>query len=138
MLDAAERGGSTAALPLPETHGCDPPQLRASLQSPDAYGIPLPHWLRSCIEHGAPSRGDCCPTDPEELLASAFDFAYQLHGSQVRASGEPYIIHPVAVADLLRDIGASAAVIAAGFLYYVATSAPNAAPQRIMYQEAAP
>jgi len=89
------------------------------MQSPDAYGIQLPHWLRTCIEHGSPSRGDCCPTDPEELLASAFDFAYQLHGSQVRASGEPYIIHPVAVADLLRDIGASAAVIAAGFLHDV-------------------
>jgi len=119
MLDATERGGSTAALPLPETHSCDPAQLRASLPSPDAYGIPLPHWLRSCIEHGAPGRGESCPTDPEALLASAFDFAYQLHGSQVRASGEPYIIHPVAVADLLRDIGASAAVIAAGFLHDV-------------------
>ncbi|MFZ4805534.1 MAG: RelA/SpoT family protein [Synechococcus lacustris] len=119
MLDAAERGGSTAALSLPESHSCDQPRLRASMQSPDAYGIQLPHWLRTCIEHGSPSRGDCCPTDPEELLASAFDFAYQLHGSQVRASGEPYIIHPVAVADLLRDIGASAAVIAAGFLHDV-------------------
>ena len=31
----------------------------------------------------------------------------------MRASGEPYICHPVAVADLLRDIGASAGVIAA-------------------------
>lgn len=119
MLDAAERGGSTAALPLPGTYSCEPPQLRASLPSPDAYGIQLPDWLRSCIDHGAPSRGDSCPTDPEALLASAFDFAYQLHGSQVRASGEPYIIHPVAVADLLRDIGASAAVIAAGFLHDV-------------------
>jgi guanosine-3',5'-bis(diphosphate) 3'-pyrophosphohydrolase len=37
----------------------------------------------------------------------------------VRASGEPYICHPVAVADLLRDIGASAGVIAAGFLHDV-------------------
>ena len=37
----------------------------------------------------------------------------------MRASGEPYICHPVAVADLLRDIGASAGVIAAGFLHDV-------------------
>jgi RelA/SpoT family (p)ppGpp synthetase len=42
-----------------------------------------------------------------------------LHDGQVRASGEPYICHPVAVADLLRDIGASAGVIAAGFLHDV-------------------
>ncbi|MFZ9280840.1 MAG: RelA/SpoT family protein, partial [Vulcanococcus sp.] len=44
---------------------------------------------------------------------------FQLHDGQVRASGEPYICHPVAVADLLRDIGASAGVIAAGFLHDV-------------------
>ena len=69
------------------------------------YAIPLPDWLRRCIEHVPPGRGDSCPTDTEALLASAFHFAYQLHANQVRASGEPYIVHPVAVADLLRDIG---------------------------------
>jgi RelA/SpoT family (p)ppGpp synthetase len=52
-------------------------------------------------------------------LAAAFDFAYQLHEGQFRATGEPYIIHPIAVADLLRDIGASPGVIAAGFLHDV-------------------
>jgi RelA/SpoT family (p)ppGpp synthetase len=66
-----------------------------------------------------PGSGRSCPTDSEGLLASAFDFAFQLHEGQFRASGEPYIVHPVAVADLLRDIGASAPVIAAGFLHDV-------------------
>ena len=83
------------------------------------YGVPLPEWLQRCIEHVPPGSGQCCPTDAEALLASAFDFAFQLHEGQYRATGEPYIIHPVAVADLLRDIGASAAVIAAGFLHDV-------------------
>ena len=83
------------------------------------YGIPLPAWLEECIKHVPPGAGESCPTDSEALLASAFDFAYQLHEGQYRASGEPYIIHPVAVADLLRDIGGSAAVIAAGFLHDV-------------------
>ena len=46
-------------------------------------------------------------------------FAFQLHKGQYRKSGEPYITHPVAVADLLREIGASASVIAAGFLHDV-------------------
>ena len=81
--------------------------------------MPLPEWLQRCIEHVPPGEGESCPTDSEALLASAFDFAYQLHEGQFRASGEPYIIHPVAVADLLRDIGASAGVIAAGFLHDV-------------------
>jgi RelA/SpoT family (p)ppGpp synthetase len=81
--------------------------------------VPLPEWLQRCIEHVPPGEGESCPTDAEALLASAFDFAYQLHEGQFRASGEPYIIHPIAVADLLRDIGASAGVIAAGFLHDV-------------------
>jgi RelA/SpoT family (p)ppGpp synthetase len=119
MLDAVDRGGTSAALPLPEAPRCEEPLLRQEIFGADDYGVPLPEWLRQCIEHVPPGRGDSCPTDPESLLAAAFDFSYQLHLGQVRASGEPYIIHPVAVADLLRDIGASAAVIAAGFLHDV-------------------
>ncbi|MFZ9536441.1 MAG: RelA/SpoT family protein, partial [Vulcanococcus sp.] len=92
---------------------------RRDIHSPDDYGIALPDWLRTCIEHVPPGAGESCPTDTEALLSAAFDFAFQLHDGQVRASGEPYICHPVAVADLLRDIGASAGVIAAGFLHDV-------------------
>ncbi|HBL61855.1 MAG TPA: (p)ppGpp synthetase [Cyanobacteria bacterium UBA8803] len=49
----------------------------------------------------------------------AFEFAYQLHKGQYRASGEPYIAHPVAVAGLLRDLGGNGTMIAAGFLHDV-------------------
>nr|WP_238718276.1 bifunctional (p)ppGpp synthetase/guanosine-3',5'-bis(diphosphate) 3'-pyrophosphohydrolase [Petrachloros mirabilis] len=55
----------------------------------------------------------------QELICRAFNFAYALHEGQRRASGEPYIAHPVAVAELLRDLGGSAAMIAAGFLHDV-------------------
>ncbi len=96
-----------------------PTGRRRPIHDPADYGVPLPAWLQDCVRHVPPGAGESCPTDTESLLASAFDFAYQLHEGQFRASGEPYIIHPVAVADLLRDIGASAAVIAAGFLHDV-------------------
>ena len=96
-----------------------PSGRRRPIHQPADYGVPLPAWLQDCVRHVPPGDGDSCPIDTEALLASAFDFAYQLHEGQFRASGEPYIIHPVAVADLLRDIGASAAVIAAGFLHDV-------------------
>ena len=89
------------------------------IQDPSDYGVALPEWLKDCVRHVPPSPGDSCPTDTEALLASAFDFAFQLHAGQFRATGEPYIVHPIAVANLLRDIGASAAVIAAGFLHDV-------------------
>ncbi len=106
-------------VPAPATSDPASSLNRRPIRCPEDYGIPLPDWLRCCIEHVPPGQGETCPTDTEALLAAAFDFAFQLHDGQVRASGEPYIIHPVAVADLLRDIGASASVIAAGFLHDV-------------------
>ncbi len=83
------------------------------------YGITLPKWLEECCEEFLPVSGLCCPLDSNTLLAAAFHLAFQLHEGQFRASGEPYIVHPIAVADLLRDIGASPTVIAAGFLHDV-------------------
>ncbi len=98
----------------------DVPHLRPNpIQNTDDYGITLPAWLKECIENIPPGLGQSCPTDDEALIARAFDLAFQLHEGQFRASGEPYIVHPIAVADLLRDIGASASVIAAGFLHDV-------------------
>ena len=96
------------------------PTVRAHpIRCIEDYGIDLPEWLQECLKHVPPGAGYSCPTDSEALLAAAFDFAFQLHEGQFRASGDPYIVHPVAVADLLRDIGASAPVIAAGFLHDV-------------------
>jgi len=55
----------------------------------------------------------------QNLIVKAFQLAYKAHDGQFRASGEPYIIHPVAVANLLKEIGASSSVIAAGLLHDV-------------------
>lgn len=41
------------------------------------------------------------PTSDSELLLRAFDFAAASHGEQKRDSGEPYISHPLAVAEIL-------------------------------------
>ena len=91
----------------------------AQIKGDKEYGIELPKWLTLCIQENPPDAGDSCPLNSDALLAASFDLAFQLHEGQFRASGEPYIIHPVAVADLLRDIGASSSVIAAGFLHDV-------------------
>jgi len=94
------------------------PRLRLDKKSNSAdYGIQLPEWLNNCINKAPEAIGNACPTDSETLLASAFDLAFRCHKGQFRASGDPYIVHPVAVADLLREIGASPTVIAAGFLH---------------------
>ena len=76
------------------------PQLRThQIKHIDDYEIILPEWLKNCIENIPPGIGASCPRDSEALLVAAFDLAYQLHKGQFRKSGEPYITHPVAVAD---------------------------------------
>ena len=52
-----------------------------------------------------------------EMLDNAVDFAVKMHEGQSRASGEPYITHPIAVAGLLLDIGLDSPTIAAALLH---------------------
>ncbi|HIK33031.1 MAG TPA: bifunctional (p)ppGpp synthetase/guanosine-3',5'-bis(diphosphate) 3'-pyrophosphohydrolase [Oscillatoriales cyanobacterium M59_W2019_021] len=84
------------------------------------FAIEIPTWLQACmLKHEEdPAISDLAMPDVD-LICRAFDFAYQLHEGQCRASGEPYINHPVAVAGLLRDLGGSGAMVAAGFLHDV-------------------
>jgi GTP pyrophosphokinase len=82
--------------------------------------IVLPDWLQACLlEHQSPLACDNAPNSSADinLVCEAFNFAYSLHEGQYRASGEPYILHPIAVAGLLRDLGGGASMIAAGFLH---------------------
>lgn len=41
----------------------------------------------------------------KEVIKKAFYFAADIHKNQKRKTGEPYIIHPVSVAQILIDIG---------------------------------
>ncbi len=52
-----------------------------------------------------------------QTLDKALDYAVQKHDGQMRLSGEPYIIHPIAVANLLLDIGLDYATIAAALMH---------------------
>ncbi|MBE7085748.1 MAG: bifunctional (p)ppGpp synthetase/guanosine-3',5'-bis(diphosphate) 3'-pyrophosphohydrolase [Clostridiales bacterium] len=56
--------------------------------------------------------------DKEKLL-KAYEYAEKAHANQKRASGEPYFIHPCAVADILMELGLDAATIAAALLHDV-------------------
>jgi guanosine-3',5'-bis(diphosphate) 3'-pyrophosphohydrolase len=44
------------------------------------------------------------PSADEDLLNRAYVFSMKAHGSQVRASGDPYFSHPLEVASLLVDL----------------------------------
>ncbi len=53
----------------------------------------------------------------DQLIRKAFEVAEKAHEGQLRNSGEPYIIHPVAVAHILADLGLDTASICAGMLH---------------------
>ena len=52
-----------------------------------------------------------------ETLTKAYEFALKAHRTQKRDEGVPYIIHPVAVADILSDLKLDSATIATGLLH---------------------
>lgn len=54
-----------------------------------------------------------------ELCLSAYRYADEMHKDQKRASGEPYIIHPVAVATILMELGMDEKAVSAAFLHDV-------------------
>ena len=52
-------------------------------------------------------------------IQEAYDFADQAHHGQLRKSGEPYILHPLAVADILVNMQMDATSIIAALLHDV-------------------
>lgn len=51
------------------------------------------------------------------LIKKAYGFALDAHGGQIRASGDPYISHPLAVADILADLKLDTETIVAAILH---------------------
>jgi guanosine-3',5'-bis(diphosphate) 3'-pyrophosphohydrolase len=90
--------------------------------------------LRSLLPYGRRSIGinqliskleTYLPPDQVERVQEAYDFAFQAHAGQRRRSGEPYITHPVAVADLLADLRLDAQTMIAAILHDVMEDTPN-------------
>ena len=52
-----------------------------------------------------------------DALSRAYNFAIKAHANQQRISGDPYVIHPVAVANILTDLKLDSATIATGLLH---------------------
>lgn len=59
------------------------------------------------------------PSVDLRTIRRAFLFAHRAHKDQRRLSGEPYIIHPIAVARILAEMGLDTAAIAAALLHDV-------------------
>jgi len=90
--------------------------------------------LRSLLPYGRRSIGinqlidkleGYLPHEDVERVQAAYDFAFQAHDGQRRRSGEPYITHPVAVADLLADLRLDSQTLIAAILHDVMEDTPT-------------
>jgi len=57
------------------------------------------------------------PNDDLSLVKKAYEFSLHHHQGQKRASGEPYLVHPLEVASVLADMRLDTTAIAAGLLH---------------------
>ncbi len=60
-----------------------------------------------------------------EMLKKAIDFASEAHKGQRRESGEPYIMHPIAVAKMLFEMSMDENTVIAGLLHDTVEDNPN-------------
>jgi guanosine-3',5'-bis(diphosphate) 3'-pyrophosphohydrolase len=106
---ATARQQLPADIPDPSQPGQETTQLSPSAQDPHAIDARFEALLR----HVQANR----PSDDVTLIRKAWEFCVQHHKGQMRASGEPYIIHPLEVAEVLAEMKMDSTAIAAGLLH---------------------
>jgi GTP diphosphokinase / guanosine-3',5'-bis(diphosphate) 3'-diphosphatase len=106
-------------LPADIPDDSNPSSVGSPEHSPSAQDPPSadPHSIserfESLLRHVQANR----PNDDANLIRKAWDFCVQHHQGQMRASGEPYIIHPLEVAEVLAEMKMDSTAIAAGLLH---------------------
>ena len=98
------------ALPVPEG------DQSTAVREPD--GVPSdPHAVGERFEALLKRVQANRPSEDLALLRKAWEFTVKNHKGQMRASGEPYIVHPLEVAEVLAEMKMDASSIAAGLLH---------------------
>src|ERR1700751_1355315 len=64
------------------------------------------------------------PSDDTEIIRKAWEFCLEHHKGQLRASGEPYVLHPLEVAVVLAEMKLDSTAIAAGLLHDAVEDTP--------------
>ena len=57
------------------------------------------------------------PAADTDLIRKAYEFSAKVHKDQKRLSGEPYLIHPMAVADIIADLKLDVPSVIGGLLH---------------------
>ncbi len=69
------------------------------------------------------------PADDLAIVRDAWQFCLQQHRNQKRASGEPYVIHPLEVGQVLAEMKMDSTAIAAGLLHDAVEDTPVTSPE---------
>jgi len=64
------------------------------------------------------------PSDDTEIIRKAWEYCLEHHAGQLRASGEPYVLHPLEVAQVLAEMKLDSTAIAAGLLHDAVEDTP--------------
>ncbi len=104
-----------AAAPTPTEPPAAKPRRSSSSRRDRPELRPLPVLRRELVAAVAASG----PNVDTTSVGRAFDFAVAAHAGQVRATGEPYVTHPIAAAFTLADLGLDSTAIEAALLHDV-------------------
>lgn len=63
--------------------------------------------------------GSYCPPGAEEIVSEAYQVAHAAHRGQFRRSGEPFVYHPLATADICADLMLDPTTVASALLHDV-------------------
>ena len=86
------------------------PQTVAAARTPD-LGALRSHLIETVAKHYP--QADLAP------VGAAFDLAVEAHAGQVRATGEPYVTHPIASAQITAELGIDPVAVQAAILHDV-------------------
>ena len=109
---------TTVALDEPSgSFGAGTQDVHEPLPTPPTLDTRTPDPLEEKFEHMLATVRVNRPHDDLDLIRWAWIFCMQHHAGQKRASGEPYVIHPLEVAQVLAELKMDATAIAAGLLH---------------------
>lgn len=113
---AANAGAAIPAVPVKTVQPGPQPALDQAV---------VARRIESLLRHVQANR----PSEDIALIRKAWEFCVRHHQGQMRASGEPYIIHPLEVAEVLAEMKMDATAIAAGLLHDAVEDTPATSEQ---------
>jgi guanosine-3',5'-bis(diphosphate) 3'-pyrophosphohydrolase len=115
LVPPQPRRASGSGLTLDEPQGVLPPLPPSATQGENPHSGYAD--LDLSFEHLLATVRANRPSDDLALIRACWQFCIQQHADQKRASGEPYIGHPLEVAQVLAELKMDATAIAAGLLH---------------------